>query len=79
MTKEELDEIETYLKEKVSDKGFDFILQIVEKDKETNIISNIKDENRLLEEFSRVQSYYLDLKLKNTIVYINKIQKLFRD
>lgn len=64
MDKEKLDEIETYLKQNVSDKGFDFILQIVKENKTTNIISNIKDEKRLLREFITCAEYY---SLKNAI------------
>lgn len=70
MDKEKLDEIETYLKEKVVSKGYDVIFIAIEKNKESNLITNIKDENRLLEEFRRQESYYLDLKLKNTMVSV---------
>ena len=44
MDKENLDEIETYLKQNVSDKGFDFIFISIEKNKDSYLISNMKDE-----------------------------------
>lgn len=70
MDKENLDEIETYLKQNVSDKGFDFIFISIEKNKDSYLISNMKDEKEIFKEIQRQHSHYLDIWLKNTFITI---------